>query len=337
MLKQAGRWQGPLSANIAVLFFGVAGVLGKLSTLPSPLIVLGRVFFASPVLLALCLAQRLPLRPRRTRDGFMLCGLGVLLAVHWTTFFQSIEVSNVAIGLLSFSSFPLFTAAFEPLLLHQYPSRIHIIASLLILPGIYLLVPSFTLQNQTTLGVLWGVLSGATFALLSVANRGLLLQYPQTDRGKETLNSSPLSTIQQSSVYQEKPKTASASASGERYPSLVISLYQDGVATIILLPTLFLVPIGSLWEPRELFILLFLGVICTALAHTLFITSLRHMTAQAASLVASLEPVWGIVFGIVLLQEFPTVTTLVGGILIIGAVLLPAMLAFVMPHLGKKV
>lgn len=335
MLKQAGRWQGPLSANIAVLFFGMAGVLGKLSTLPSPLIVLGRVFFASPVLLALCLAQRLPLRPRRIRDGFMLCGLGVLLAVHWTTFFQSIEVSNVAIGLLSFSSFPLFTAAFEPLLLHQRPSRIHIVASLLILPGIYLLVPSFTLQNQTTLGVLWGVLSGATFALLSVANRGLL-QYPQTDRNKETLSTSPLSTIQQSSVYQAKPKTASASPSEEKYPSLVISLYQDGVATIILLPTLFLVPIGSLWEPRELLILLFLGVICTALAHTLFITSLRHMTAQAASLVASLEPVWGIVFGIVLLQELPTVTTLVGGILIIGAVLLPAMLAFVMPHVVKK-
>lgn len=296
MLKQAGRWQGPLSANIAVLFFGMAGVLGKLSTLPSPLIVLGRVFFASPVLLALCLWQHLPLRPRRTRDGFILCGLGVLLAVHWTTFFQSIEVSNVAIGLLSFSSFPLFTAAFEPLLLHQRPSRIHIIASLLILPGIYLLVPSFTLQNQTTLGVFWGVLSGATFALLSVANRGL----------------------------------------GERYPSLVISLYQDGVATVILLAALFLVPTGALWAPRELLILLFLGVVCTALAHTLFIASLRHMTAQSASLVASLEPVWGIVFGIVLLQEFPTVMTVLGGILIIGAVLLPAALAFVMPHAVKK-
>jgi drug/metabolite transporter (DMT)-like permease len=284
-LKQSGR--GLLSANIAVLFFGMAGVLGKLSTLPSPLIVFGRVFFASPVLLALCLLQHLPIRPRRLRDGFMLSGLGLLLAVHWTTFFQSIAVSNVAIGLLSFSSFPLFTAALEPLLLHQRPSRIHIVASLLILPGIYLLVPSFTLQNQTTLGVFWGVLSGATFALLSVANRAL----------------------------------------GERYPSLVISLYQDGVATIVLLPALFLVPAASsMWAPRALLILLFLGVICTALAHTLFIASLRHLTAQSASLVASLEPVWGIVFGIVLLQELPTIRTLLGGVLIIGAVLLPALL-----------
>jgi drug/metabolite transporter (DMT)-like permease len=274
----------------------MAGVLGKLSTLPSPLIVLGRVLFASPVLLALCLFQRLPLRPRQPRDGFILFGLGALLALHWTTFFQSIAVSNVAIGLLSFSSFPLFTAILEPLLLHQRSSRVHIVASLLILPGIYLLVPSFTLQNQTTLGIFWGVLSGATFALLSVANRGL----------------------------------------GERYPGLVISLYQDGVATLVLLPALFLTPTTSLWAPRELLILLFLGVICTALAHTLFIASLRHMTAQSASLVASLEPVWGIVFGIVLLQEFPTVKTLLGGVLIIGAVLLPAILTLVAPHSASK-
>lgn len=285
-------WQGLLSANIAVLFFGLAGVLGKLSDLPSPLIVFGRVFFAGLVLLPLCLLQHLPLQPRRPRDGFFLVGLGVLLAIHWTTFFQSIAVSNVAIGLLSFSSFPLFTAALEPLLLHQRPSRIQILAALLILPGIYLLVPSFSFQNQTTLGVFWGVLSGATFALLSVANRGL----------------------------------------GQNYPSQVISLYQDGVATLVLLPALFLAPTASLWTPHSLFILLFLGVFCTALAHTLFIASLRHITAQSASLLASLEPVWGIIFGILLLQELPTPITLLGGVLILGAILLPGILSFVPPR-----
>lgn len=285
-MKQTERWRGTISANIAVLFFGLAGVLGKLSTLSSPLIVLGRVFFASPVLLTLCLLQKLPLRPRSLRDGITLVGLGALLALHWTTFFQSIAVSNVAIGLLSYSSFPLFTVILEPLLLRQRLSRIHVIAALLILPGIYLLVPSFTFQNQTTLGVFWGVLSGATFALLSVTNRGL----------------------------------------GERYPSLVISLYQDGVATLLLLPALLLSNNTALWTPRELLILLFLGVFCTALAHTLFIASMRSLTAQSASLIASLEPVWGIIFGIILLHELPTLTTLLGGILIVGAVMLPALL-----------
>ncbi len=175
MSEKKGR--GILAANVAVLCFGLAGVLGKLSVLPAPLIVLGRVVCASPVLLVTCIAQRVPLRPKRRRDGLLLAGQGLLLALHWTAFFQSITVSNVAIGLLSFSSFPLFTAALEPLLLKQRASHVQVVAALLILPGIYLLVPRFSLQDSVTQGVAWGLLAGATFALLSVTNRWLGLNY----------------------------------------------------------------------------------------------------------------------------------------------------------------
>lgn len=285
MKQKIGHIRGSIEANIAVLFFGLAGVLGKLSVLPAPLIVLGRVVFAGAILVIVCLAQHIPLRPKHRRDAFLLIGQGALLALHWTAFFQSINVSNVAIGLLSFSSFPLFTAALEPLLLKQRPSRIQIIAAVLILPGIYLLVPSFSLQNSSTLGVAWGLLAGATFALLSVANRWL----------------------------------------GRTYPSLTISLYQDGIAALVLLPALFLTPSSSLWTLHELLILLILGGVCTALAHTLFIASMRSITAQSASLLASLEPVWGILFGVLLLHDIPTPITLIGGSIILLATMLPAL------------
>ena len=287
MPEQPKQLRGLVSANVAVLLFGLAGVLGKLSLLPAPLIVFGRSFFAGLVLLAVCWLRHISLRPKQSRDGYLLLGQGVLLALHWTAFFQAINVSNVAIGLLSFSSFPLFTAILEPLLLRQRPSRIQIVAALLILPGIFLLVPSFTLQNQTTLGVMWGVLSGASFALLSVTNRWL----------------------------------------GRTYSSLMISLYQDGIAAIVLLPIFFFTATGSFWTPHALLILLILGVVCTALAHTLFIASMRDITAQTASLLASLEPVWGIIFGIVLLGAIPTTRTLIGGAIIISATLLPGIVA----------
>ena len=283
MAESEGYTKGVISANIAILCFGLAGVLGKLSVLPAPLIVLGRVIFAGIFLLLACLIQQVALKPKCRRDLFVLVGQGVLLALHWTAFFQAINVSNVAIGLLSFSSFPLFTAAFEPLLLKQPPSRIQIVAALLILLGIYLLVPSFTLHSSATLGVLWGLLAGATFALLSVANRLL----------------------------------------GRSYPGLTISLYQDGVAALILLPSLFFFPGAMLWNIRELFILFILGVVCTAFAHTLFIVSLRSITAQFASLLASLEPVWGILFGVLLLRDIPTFITLLGGAIILAATMLP--------------
>src|SRR5437773_11204788 len=296
MPEQPNKLRGLVFANVAVLLFGLAGVLGKLSVLPAPLIVFGRAFFAGLVLLAVCWFQHISLRPKRPQDGFLLLGQGVLLALHWTAFFQAINVSNVAIGLLSFSSFPLFTAALEPLLLHQRPSRVQIVAALLILPGIYLLVPSFTFQNQTTLGVMWGVLSAATFALLSVANRWL----------------------------------------GRTYSSLMISLYQDGIAAIVLLPAFFLTAAGSFWTPHALLILLILGVVCTALAHTLFIASMRDITAQSASLLASLEPVWGIFFGVLFLGAIPTARTLLGGVIIISATLLPGIVALVSPCLKRR-
>jgi len=282
--KKAPR-RGIVYVNIATLFFGFAGVLGKLSVLAAPLIVLGRVIFASPILLIACLTQRVSLYPKRRRDGLLLVGQGVLLALHWTAFFHSIQVSNVAIGLLSFSSFPLFTAALEPLLLKQRPSRIQVCAAFLILPGIYLLVPAFSLQNRVTLGIVWGLLASMTFALLSVTNRWL----------------------------------------SRSYPSLLIGLYQDSVAALVLLPTLFFFPTNPLWTPRELLILLLLGIVCTALAHTLFIASLRTVTAQTASLVTSLEPVWGILFGIFLLHDIPNATTLLGGAIILCATLLPTL------------
>ncbi len=295
MPEQPKQLRGLVTANVAVLLFGLAGVLGKLSLLPAPIIVFGRSFFAGLVLLAICWFRHVSLRPKQSRDGYLLLGQGVLLALHWTAFFQAINVSNVAIGLLSFSSFPLFTAMLEPLLLHQRPSRIQIAAALLILPGIYLLVPSFTLQNQTTLGVIWGVLSGASFALLSVTNRWL----------------------------------------GRSYSSLMISLYQDGIAAIVLLPIFLFTANGSFWTPHALLILFILGVVCTALAHTLFITSMRDITAQTASLLASLEPVWGIIFGILLLGAIPTVRTLLGGIIIISATLLPGVVALVSVRLKR--
>ena len=279
---------GVVYAHLATLCFGLAGVLGKLTGLPAPLITLGRVVFAGAALAIWAISQRASLRPKCRADLALLLGQGIILAVHWTAFFQAIVVSNVAIGLLAFSSFPLFTAALEPLILRQRPSRLQLAAALLVLPGIALLTPEFSLSSDATQGVLWGLLAGATFALLSTLNRRLT----------------------------------------RAYPSLTISLYQDTTAALALLPTLFFIPAASLarlFDPRALVLLLVLGVCCTALAHTLFIASLRAITAQFASVIATLEPVWGILFAWLLLSEAPTLRIMLGGALILCATLLPGL------------
>ncbi len=284
---QSRSLRGLVSVNIATLFFGLAGVLGKLSGLPAPVITLGRVVFSGIALGIIVALTHVTLRPRSRQDLVLLVTQGIILAIHWTAFFQSIVVSSVAIGLLSFSSFPLFTAALEPRLLGQRPRRIEIVAALLILPGVYLLAPHISLASRATQGVLWGLLAGATFALLSVVNRGL----------------------------------------ARRYPALTIGLYQDSVAALALLPTLLLTTLSVALTARSLLILLVLGVVCTALAHTLFIAGLKDVRAQIASLIAALEPVWGIGFATLLLGEIPSGLTLLGGALILLSSALPGLAA----------
>jgi drug/metabolite transporter (DMT)-like permease len=284
--RGASKVSGITLVNGAVLLFGVAGVLGKLTNLPAPVIVLARVAVAGPALLLWLHWSGARVPVRSPRDRAILATQGLLLALHWTAFFQSINVSSVAIGLLSFSAFPLFVAALEPLALRVRPSRAQVGAALLVGVGIYLLVPDFSWTNPSAQGVAWGLLAAFTFAILSVTNRWL----------------------------------------GTRYPSVMISAWQDLVAACVLLPVLLFVHPARLATLRELALLLLLGLGCTALAHTLFIEGMRTVSAQSASLVASLEPVWGIVFALLLLGEIPTARTLLGGAVILGAVLGAALL-----------
>lgn len=275
--------RGLLLVNVAVGLFGLAGVLGALTGLPAPLIVLGRVVFGGLALAVFAVAQRLDLRVRRP-DLPLVLGQGLLLAIHWTTFFQAIIVSDIAVGLLSFATFPLFTAALEPLLLRAPLSRPQLVGALGILGGVAVLVPEYSFEGAATQGLLWGLVGAATFALLVVVNRRL----------------------------------------GLAYSSTVLSAYQNGAATVALLPILWLMPVTPLFEPRALVLLLVLGIGCTAVAHTLFIAGLRHMTAQLASLLVGLEPVWGIFLGLLILGDVPTTRSLVGGAIILGATLVPA-------------
>ena len=74
-------------------------------------------------------------------------------------------------------------------------------------------------------------------------------------------------------------------------------------------------PIGA----REIMLLIVLGLACTALAHTLFISGLAVVTAHTASVIAALEPVYGIALALVFLGEVPAPRTIAGGALIVAA------------------
>ena len=268
-----------LQVLASVFLFGLSGLFGQFLDLPATVIVLGRTGFATLALgLVLGLGGQ-TLRPRSAQDLLGMALLGGLLAFHWVSFFHSIQLATVAIGLLTFSSFPVFVTLLEPLLFKTpWRWRDGAIAALVVL-GVALVIPEYRPGSATTLGAIWGLLSGLSFALLQLLNKG----------------------------YRQ------------RYSALAIAFYQDFFACLSLLA---IAPLTSLaLSTREVVLLLVLGVLCTAVAHTLFIESLAVLRTQTASIISALEPVYGILLAALVLGEVPSFRTLVGGGLILGTIL----------------
>jgi len=278
---ERGRGRGLSEIHGAVLLFGLAGLFGKWLDLSPFVIVFGRVLFASLVLgLLLALRPRCAGAPPRTgagREAWLFLGLGLLLAAHWTLFFLSIQVSTVAVGLLSYSSFPVFTAFLEPALTRRRLDPRSLLFSGLCLLGVFLIVPRFSWGERTFRGVVLGLGAGLTFALLSVLNRRL----------------------------------------PARHDSVVIAFRQDAAAGLALLPALLI--IKPALTAGDVGLLAGLGVFCTAGAHTLFIEGMKKIRAQTAAVIASLEPVYGILFTLAFLGEAPAARTWIGGAIILAA------------------
>jgi drug/metabolite transporter (DMT)-like permease len=265
--------------HLAVALFGFAGLFGKWLTLPPVTIVFGRTLVASMTLALLLRLTREPGAPTRPRVEWRLAANGAVLALHWVAFFQAIQTASVAVGLLGFASFPLFVLLLEAATRQRALRGGEWATAILVAGGLVLLVPELRWENRVVQGLSWGIVSGFTFALLTVGNRAL----------------------------------------ATRYSAGAIALWQNACAAVCLLPVAVLA--AAVPGARELVLLVVLGVVCTALAHTLFIHALHVLSAHTASVVTALEPVYGIALAFLLLGETPTARTLAGAILLVGAAL----------------
>ena len=268
--------------QIAVALFGLAGLLGKATSASPMMIAMGRTAFGAAAFAVLFLSGLLKWPAGSSHRLLKLVWPGLVLAFHWFSFFQSIQLSSVAVALLSYSSFPVFITIVEPLIFREQRRRIDSVTAGLVLIGVAILVPSFDLKDSITAGIAWGVVSGLSFAVLSLMNRHLAALFPPA----------------------------------------VIAAGQVSFAALLLVA---LLPVY--YQPldvRDWLLLVVLGVVFTALAHFLFIQSLVHVRTQLASIVSALEPIYGGLFALLLLSEVPSLRTICGGILILGAVALAA-------------
>lgn len=104
-----------------------------------------------------------------------------------------------------------------------------------------------------------------------------------------------------------------------RYEGTVIAFYEQLTATAVLIPSLFLTTFSATLS--DMVLLLLLGVVFTAAAHSMFIGGMKTIKAQSAAMISSLESVYGIAAAAILLKEIPSFDEIAGGAIILGAAL----------------
>lgn len=268
-LSEASRAQ--LQIHFCVLLWGFTAILGKLITLPALALTWWRMLL---VVAALALVPRVwrAVRALSPRTIAAYAGIGVLVALHWLTFYGSIKLSNASVGATCMALATVFVALIEPWVTGSKLSRRDLLLGVAVLPGVALVVGG--VPSDMRIGIAVGMLSAFLVALFGPLNKRM------------AGNADALAV------------TALELGSGLLLLTLLAPLLLLTFPALTGDAGLFILP-----GPRDFFWLLVLALACTLLPFALSLVALRHMSAFAAQLAVNLEPVYAIVLAIVLLRE----------------------------------
>ena len=272
-----------LMLNLGMLFVSTSGALGRYIALPPPLVIWCRALIAFVVLGIYCYWKKEQFLNAFNKNRTTIFLSGSLLTFHWVTYFFALQWSNVAIGMLSMFTYPVMTVFLEPLFFKSKLEPIHLLLGLLILLGVFFLVPNFNFNSNTTQGMLIGLVSALTYAL-----RNIILK-------KRMVNTN----------------------------GSLMMWFQMGMTIVLLSPVMLLYSFETV--PQQLPYILILGVVTTALGHTLFLNSFKHFTIGTASIISSIQPIFGILIAMVFLGEIPHYKSLIGGSIILLTVIIESL------------
>ncbi|QLE86895.1 MULTISPECIES: DMT family transporter [Shewanella] len=177
MNKPSNQHSGLIELHIAVLLFGGTALFSKLIALSALDITLIRCFIAAIVLALIVKLNRQPLKLKHWREYAVAIALGIVVSLHWVTYFASMQMSSVAIGMIAFFSYPVMTVLIEPIINRTRIEKVDIISGLAVLIGVTLLIPEASLGNEVTLGIAIGVLSALLFTARNLMHKRYFSQY----------------------------------------------------------------------------------------------------------------------------------------------------------------
>ncbi|WP_246434536.1 DMT family transporter [Teredinibacter haidensis] len=269
---------GLLPLYLSLLLLSVNGLFARSIDLDSTSITHLRSVIAAAALLALLLLRGTPLRLPCRRTAITVYGLGILLGLHWVTFFKAMQVSSVAVGIIALFSYPVITVLIEPLFQHRKPKWPDLAAALLVLTGVAIMVSGQdTGLGNIREGVFWGACSAFLFSLRNTSQKYWLHHIPSSGL-----------------MLHQVIATA-----------LMLSVFTDWSRVANL-------------NSHNWLLLALLGLICTAGAHTLLSLSLKNLAAKSVALISCLQPVLASALAWLVLAETPSTEIILGGLVVIS-------------------
>lgn len=289
--------------HTAIFLFGFTGILGRWINeggLSGSVLVVYRLFFT---LISLSLMPNIfvELTAMSRKEKWQIAGIGCIVALHWVTFYTSIQFSNVSIALSCLAVAPFFTSFIEPIFFKKKIAALEVILGVFTAIGVGFI---YGFAKDYHLGIAIGISSALFAATFGVMNKNIADKY---------------STF-----------------------SIMAVEFSGGLMLLILtLPIhLFLIPYKNLYptDTNTWLCLLALAFLCTTVAYTLSIKSLRYVSAYTASLSINLEPIYGIILAYYFFQENKELTSefYIGTAIIVSSVFLHPLLKDSKRMFGRK-
>jgi drug/metabolite transporter (DMT)-like permease len=278
--------------HFIVFLFGFTAILGKLISLPSVEMVFYRTLLAAVGMAALIFFTKRSFALPSTKDFWKLMLTGLIVAMHWLTFFGSGRVSNPSVSLVGFATCSFWAAFIEPIAKKKKIRPMEVGLGIAVLIGLYII---FSFDFNYPLGLALGIASGLTAAIFSVINSKLVTRISSYTITFYEMVSACIGVTLFFPVYQK--------------------YFSNG--------ELQLIPSAVDW-----IYLAVLGWVCSVYAYSQMIELTKKLSVFFIQLALNLEPVYGIGFALLIFgqQEVMGLSFYIGTLIILTAVALYPML-----------
>ena len=287
-MQEGKKLNSYLHLHLIVFIWGFTAILGALISLEALPLVWFRMLFASSFILVYVIIKKIPLKlPAKTILSFLFAGL--IIALHWFTFFKAIKVSNISVTLACLATGAFFTSILEPIFYKRKVIFYEVLFGLIVIAGLYLI---FQVQGNYVDGIILGLTSAFLSALFSVIN------------GK----------------FAQKYEPAVISFYEIFGGVLCLTVY-------LLFTASFTACFFNL-STSDLLWLLVLSSVCTAYAFIASVGVMKYLSPYTVMLTINLEPIYGIILALLIFNDKEKMSPqfYVGALIILSTVILNGVL-----------